>query len=90
MIASLALKPWERYNPETFKSYKKLFNYFFVVIFKVMSSYLYLFCYFFMILAVVMNGGLIYMVYPVLVFGIAMCEEEKPGKNFWYFVIFYT
>jgi len=43
-----------------------------------------------MILAVVMNGGLLYMVYPALVFGIAMCEEERPGKIYWYFVLFYT
>jgi len=25
-----------------------------------------------------------------LVFGFALCEEEEPGKRFWYFVIIYT
>jgi hypothetical protein len=43
-----------------------------------------------MILAVIMNGGALYMVYPALVFGVAMVEEERPGKVYWYFVIFYT
>lgn len=43
-----------------------------------------------MILATMMNGGMLYMVYPALIFGIALCEEERPGKRFWYFVIFYT
>lgn len=37
-----------------------------------------------------MNGGALYMVYPALVFGLAIVEEERPGKKFWYFVIFYT
>lgn len=44
----------------------------------------------FMILAVIMNGGALYMIYPALVFGVAMVEEERPGKFYWYFVIFYT
>jgi hypothetical protein len=43
-----------------------------------------------MILATIMNGGLMYMVYPALLFGIALVEEDRPGKVFWYFVIFYT
>lgn len=43
-----------------------------------------------MILATMMNGGLIYMIYPLMVFGKALCEEDMPGKRFWYFVIFYT
>jgi len=43
-----------------------------------------------MILATIMNGGMLYMVYPAIIFGIALCEEERPRKRFWYFVIFYT
>jgi hypothetical protein len=30
------------------------------------------------------------MPYPFLVFGYALLIEEKPGKQFWYFVINYT
>jgi len=43
-----------------------------------------------MLLAVMKNGGLIYMIYPVLVFGVAILEEDKPGKKFWFFVVYYT
>jgi len=43
-----------------------------------------------MILAAISNGGLIYMVYPFMVFGVALLEESRPGKSFWYFVIVYT
>ena len=43
-----------------------------------------------MMIAVITNGGIMFMVYPALVFGIALCDEERPGKKFWYFVIFYT
>jgi disulfide bond formation protein DsbB len=43
-----------------------------------------------MMIAVITNGGILFMVYPALVFGIALCDEERPGKKFWYFVIFYT
>jgi hypothetical protein len=67
-----------------------LLNYWGVVIYKVFSSNMQVLCYIFMILAVIMNGGAITMVYPALVFGVAMVEEEKPGKVYWYFVIFYT
>jgi hypothetical protein len=68
----------------------QLFNYYAVIGFKVVSSNLHIFCYLFMILATMMNGGWITMVYPFLVFGFALCEEEEPGKRFWYFVIIYT
>ena len=30
------------------------------------------------------------MVYPALVFGVALLEEDKPGKTFWFFVVNYT
>lgn len=86
----MALKPWERYKKETYKSYGQLFKYYLVIFFKVMSSNLHIFCYLFMLLALIMNGGLMYMVYPAMVFGFALCEEEEPGKRFWYFTIFYT
>ena len=43
-----------------------------------------------MILSLMMNGGLLFMVYPALVFGIALMEESRPGKTFWYFVVYYT
>ena len=55
-----------------------------------MSSNLHIISYFFMLLALIMNGGLLYMVYPAMIFGIALCEEEEPGKRFWYFTMFYT
>lgn len=63
---------------------------YFVLLGKMMISYSHLFCYFFMLLATIRNGGLIYMTYPALLFGIALLEEDKPGKKFWFFVICYT
>ncbi len=90
VLDSLTLKPWERYNSDTFLSYKSLFKYFVILLLKAISSNLHILCYFFMILCVIMNGGALYMVYPFLVFGLAIVEEERPGKKFWYFVIFYT
>jgi hypothetical protein len=63
---------------------------FLVLFYKVMASYAHIFCYFFMILATITNGGIIYMVYPALVFGIALMEEDKPGKSFWFFTLVYT
>ena len=30
------------------------------------------------------------MVYPALVFGVALLNEDKPGKKFWFFVVNYT
>jgi hypothetical protein len=55
-----------------------------------LGSHLQLISYFFMLLAVIMNGGLLYMVYPAVLFGLALCEEDRPGKIYWYFLIFYT
>lgn len=58
--------------------------------YKILASYTHLFCYFFMLLALFSNGGLLYLVYPFIIFGIAMMEERRPGRIFWYFVIIYT
>ena len=30
------------------------------------------------------------MIYPLLIFGYAILEEQKPGRHFWFFVILYT
>lgn len=87
---SVKLKPWEQYNSKTYKSGWTLFKNYITLVYKVLVSHLHVLCYLFMILAVVMNGGLLYMVYPMVLFGIALCEEEKPGKNYWYYVIYYT
>lgn len=58
--------------------------------YKILASYTHLFCYFFMMLALFTNGGVLYFVYPFAIFGIAMMEESRPGKTFWYFIIVYT
>ena len=42
-----------------------------------------------MLINVISNGGLIYMVYPCMVF-LALMQESRPGKTYWYFVILYT
>jgi len=86
----VVLKPWERYDPTTYKSIPSLLIAYLVLIGKIISSNAHLVCYFFMILAVIENGGIIYMIYPALVFGIALLEEDKPGKKFWFFVVYYT
>lgn len=90
VLDSLALKPWERYNPETYLSYSSLGKYFVILLMKAITSNLDVLCYGFMLLCVIMNGGALYMIYPFLVFGLAIVEENRPGKKFWYFVIFYT
>jgi hypothetical protein len=58
--------------------------------YKVFVSYLNVVAFVMMVVCVVANGGLVYMVYPMALFGVALCEEEKPGRNFWYFIILYT
>ena len=90
MIAGLQPKPWERYDPKTYKSWKSLAENYVILLYKMLGSHLQLICYFFMLLAVIMNGGLLYMVYPAMLFGLAFCEEDRPGKTYWYFLIFYT
>ena len=83
-------KPWERLNLRTFRTTKKLIVDYLVMFYKILASYTHFFCYFFMMLALFANGGLLYLVYPFIIFGIAMMEERRPGRIFWYFVIVYT
>lgn len=83
-------KPWERYDPKTYMSIRSLVESYFIMMGKIVASYLHGLCYFFMLLALMMNGGLLYMMYPALLFGIALVEEQRPGRRFWYFVIYYT
>ena len=82
-------KPWERFDPE-FDSKKKLAVDYLILMWKMIASYTHIICYFFMLLAAISNGGIIYMVYPLMIFGYALMEENRPGKQFWYFVIIYT
>lgn len=83
-------KPWERLNLRSYRTTKKLIVNYLVMFYKILASYTHLFCYFFMMLALLANGGLLYLVYPFIIFGIAMMDEQKPGRYFWYFVIVYT
>ena len=48
------------------------------------------FAYMFMILAQMVSAGLITLIYPFAVFGYALIEECRPGKQFWQFMIKYT
>ncbi len=89
-LESMALKPWERFDKENFKSITHLLSLYLVLFWKMISSHSHLFCYFFMLLATIQNGGLIYMPYPALLFGRALLEEDRPSKIFWYIVINYT
>jgi hypothetical protein len=57
---------------------------------KVIVSYSEFSVYFFMLLATMVKGGYLYLVYPFMIFGYCMLEEQRPGRLFWYFVIFYT
>lgn len=84
------MKPWERFRKHDYLSSSMLLNYYSGLLLKVVLTNMQWVTYAFMILATMMNGGLIYMVYPLMVFGKALCEEDMPGKRFWYFVIFYT
>ena len=43
-----------------------------------------------MLLSTFLKPGAFYLVYPMLIFGYAILEEQKPGRYFWFFVIFYT
>ena len=63
---------------------------YFVVFYKTLLSYSELFCYTMMLLATFMKAGWLYMVYPVSIFGYCMCEEQRPGKKYWFFILFYT
>lgn len=85
----IVCKPWERMSRD-YSSTKTLILNYTVLLFKVILSNLHIVTYTFMLLATIMNGGLLYMPYPMLVFGVALVEEHRPGKKFWYFVLFYT
>lgn len=37
-----------------------------------------------------MNAGIISLPYPIAVFGWALLEERRPGKQFWLFIRYYT
>lgn len=43
-----------------------------------------------MILSMYMNAGFISLPYPFAVFGWALLEERRPGKQFWIFIRYYT
>jgi hypothetical protein len=60
------------------------------MLWKITASNTHFMCYFFMLVCAISNGGFIYMVYPCLVFGVALLQASRPGKQFWYFVIVYT
>jgi hypothetical protein len=89
-LEKMVLKPWERFNKDTYKSITHLLSLYIVLLGKILISNSHIFCYFFMLLATIQNGGVIYMMYPALLFGVALLEEDKPGKNFWFFVVYYT
>lgn len=46
--------------------------------------------YIFMVIAHMLNAGMISIIYPFAVFGYALMEETRPGKNFWIFMLKYT
>lgn len=46
--------------------------------------------YFSMIFSMYMNAGFISLPYPIAVFGWALLEERRPGKQFWLFIRYYT
>jgi len=86
----MELKPWEHFDEATFLSGKKLIKSYSGAFLKIFTSNLHVLCYFWMLWAVIENGGAIYMIYPFLIFGVALVSEERPGKKYWYFVLFYT
>lgn len=43
-----------------------------------------------MIFSMYMNAGFISLPYPFAVFGWALLEERRPGKQFWIFIRYYT
>lgn len=43
-----------------------------------------------MIFSMYMNAGFISLPYPIAVFGWALLEERRPGKQFWIFIRYYT
>ena len=89
-VYSPSNKPWEVVNMELFLTWQRSTVRYLVVFYKSLVSYSELFCYVMMLLATFMKAGWLYMVYPVSIFGYCMCEEQRPGKIFWFFILFYT
>lgn len=58
--------------------------------YKTLVSHSELFCYFMMLLATLMKAGWLYMVYPITIFGYCMLEEQRPGRIYWFSILFYT
>ena len=85
-----SMKPWEVVNMDNLLTWKRTFSRYLVVIYKALVSYSELFCYIMMLLATMMKAGWLYMVYPVSIFGYCMLEEQRPGRVFWFFILFYT
>ena len=83
-------KPWEQIDESKNYTTKRMWYRFFVVMYKIVVSYSELFCYAWMILTTILKPGLLYLIYPILIFGYALLEEQKPGRYFWYFIVFYT
>lgn len=63
---------------------------YFVALYKTLISYSEFFCYFWMLFATLSKAGILYLVYPFLIFGYSVCEEQRPGRYFWFFIIIYT
>ena len=83
-------KPWEIVNISNFLDWQRSFGRYLVVIYKTLVSYSELFCYMMMLLATFMKAGLFYMVYPIAIFGYCILEEQRPGRVFWFCILFYT
>ena len=84
-------KPWEQIRaPESNLSKKKLCKRYAIEFYKILVSNSEILCYFWMLGCAFAKPGVLYMVYPLLIFGYAILEEQKPGRYFWFFVIFYT
>ena len=84
-------RPWESIrDAEANQSQAKLLKRYVLIFYKILISHSELLCYFWMLASTFMKPGALYMVYPMLIFGYAILEEQKPGRYFWFFVIFYT
>jgi len=43
-----------------------------------------------MLLSMYTNAGIVVIIYPFAVFGYALLEETRPGKDFWRFMLTYS
>ena len=48
------------------------------------------FAYLMMIMSMILNAGIISIIFPFAVFGYALLEEARPGKDFWRYMIIYS